>query len=190
MAHPNATGNSIVGGYWADAIRSNLEYQIMPDHEWLAADDSFTLGEGGTLTHTIDKYFGEFVDVAVDGQTLTSSDYTATAGSTVIELGNAFLNSLAVGNHTLSVGFYGGVNVSSQFTILAANNGGGNNGGNNSGGNNSNGSGSIDTPFSPSVPNTGVGLMHEVGVMVAGLITVIAAIGVTLVGRRLLKGIK
>jgi hypothetical protein len=58
----------------------------------------------------IDKYFGEFTDmVKVDGVQLTSFDCEATSGSTIISLKADYLNTLSTGNHTLSVGFYGGV---------------------------------------------------------------------------------
>jgi hypothetical protein len=38
----------------------------------------------------------------------------------MIELKADYLNTLSAGHHTLSVGFYGGVRVSSDFTILSA----------------------------------------------------------------------
>jgi hypothetical protein len=121
-AHPNQAGNVQLGTYWANAIKSNLEYQINPDKVWVSNVDEHQLDQAGTLTLSIDKYLGEFSNVVkVDNETLNAEDYTATAGSTEIELSNTFLNTLAVGNHTLSAEFYGGVNVSSDFTILAAN---------------------------------------------------------------------
>jgi hypothetical protein len=67
----------------------------------------------------IDKYFGEFTDVVkVDNVQLTSSEYEATSSSTNIELKADYLNTLSTGNHTLNVGFYGGVWVEEDFTIL------------------------------------------------------------------------
>jgi hypothetical protein len=173
--HPNEDGMVQLEEFWAAAIHDNLESQINPSHEWLADDNSYTLGDAGTLTHSIDKYFGEFVDVAVDDVTLTDGDdYTATAGSTVIELTNAFLNTLAAGNHTLMVSFYGGVNVNSQFTIAAAA----------TNPTNPTNPANPGGPSNPSVPNTGVGVMREAGVMITGLATVIVTIGIVLIGRR------
>jgi lysophospholipase L1-like esterase len=198
--HPNQVGNVQLGTYWANAIRADLEYQISPAYEWLTDDNEFDQdndSEDATLTFSIDKYLGEFSDVVkVDGQTLESSNYTATAGSTIIELTNAFLNSLAAGNHTLAVAFHGGVNVNSQFTILAANNSGGNNNNNNnggdSGGNNSNSSDSVNTPFSPittlSSPSTGLfGTSATTTALVSGLVTVISALVIVLIGHKLLQ---
>jgi hypothetical protein len=67
----------------------------------------------------VDKYFGEFNDIVkVDGVQLATSDYVATSGSTTIELNADYLNTLAAGDHTLTVGFEGGVQVAESFTIL------------------------------------------------------------------------
>ncbi|MDR2523971.1 MAG: GDSL-type esterase/lipase family protein [Candidatus Nomurabacteria bacterium] len=120
--HPTNDGYTQLGQFWATAIRSVLEYEIAPDHSWSAGDNSFTLGESGTLTHTIDKYYGEFAGVVkVNGTTLTNgTDYTASEGSTVIELLNSYLNTLGAGTYTLSVQFAGGVWVDTTFTISAA----------------------------------------------------------------------
>jgi hypothetical protein len=58
--------------------------------------------------------------VKVDNVQLATSDYEATSGSTTIELKADYLNTLSAGNHTLSVGFDGGVQVSRGFNILSA----------------------------------------------------------------------
>ena len=178
--HPTSAGYDRLGQFWASAIKSNLLYQINPDHEWLAADNEFQLGETGTLTHSIDKWFGEFEgDVYVDGIALGAGDFVATAGSTNIELTNAFLNSLAVGSHNLNIGFYGGVNIRSNFNILAAANTGGNNGdtGNNTG------VGNRDF----NAPNTGLfGLSDNATISLLGGVAILALLGSILLGCRLL----
>jgi hypothetical protein len=56
--------------------------------------------------------------VKVDNVQLATSDYEATSGSTTIELKADYLNTLAAGEHTLTVGFEGGVEVVGDFTIL------------------------------------------------------------------------
>jgi lysophospholipase L1-like esterase/plastocyanin len=189
--HPTAEGSQQLGEFWANAIKADLEYQINPDTEWLAADNEFDKDSdpaSATLTFTVDKYFDEFTGlVKVDGVALTDSvDYTATAGSTVIELLNSYLNTLTAGTHTLTVAFNGGVTASSQFTILAANTGG------NNGGNTGGGSTNPNTPFSPTVPNTGFSNLGKFvsenrGAVLAGLGAVIVGLGVSisLVGRKL-----
>jgi lysophospholipase L1-like esterase len=187
--HPNATGHAALGGFWANAIRADLEYEIDPDATWVSSDNEFTLNEDGTLALSIDKYIDEFTGVVkvTDGdnvsETLTeNTDFTATAGSTVIELLNTYLNTLGAGTYTLSVEFSGGVWVESTFTISA--------------------SGVITpTPISPnapalpSVPNTGFNLGKFVsenrGAVLSALVAVIAGLGISvvLVGRKLAKEI-
>ncbi|GHV20927.1 hypothetical protein FACS189428_0610 [Clostridia bacterium] len=66
----------------------------------------------------MDKYFGEFSNVVKVDTVQISSGYTATSGSTNITLESNYLNTLSTGNHTLTVGFDGGVRVSDTFTIL------------------------------------------------------------------------
>jgi hypothetical protein len=55
--------------------------------------------------------------VKVDNVVL-SSEYVATSGSTTLELNADYLNTLVAGDHTLTVGFKGGVWVAENFTIL------------------------------------------------------------------------
>jgi lysophospholipase L1-like esterase len=173
--HPSEAGHVTLGAYWANAIKSNLEREITPTHSWSASDNSFTLGETSTLTHTIDKYYGEFTGVVkVNGATSTNgTDYTASEGSTVIELLNSYLNTLGVGTYTLSVQFAGGVWVDTTFTISAA--------------------GVItptptnpNAPATPSAPNTGLfGTSLEATVAGLSVLTAIAAFGLVLLGRKL-----
>lgn len=119
--HPNSgLGQRTLMDFWTTAITRNLKYQVAPNHAWTNDTNYHISGETGTLTHTIDKYFGDFTNVVkIDGTTLSSSDYTATAGSTIIELSNSLLNILPTGSHTLTVEFYGNVQVSSNFAIAA-----------------------------------------------------------------------
>jgi hypothetical protein len=59
--------------------------------------------------------------VKVDGQTITAgSQYTATSGSTIISLKSGYLDTSAVGTHSLAVSFNGNVTANSTFEILAA----------------------------------------------------------------------
>jgi hypothetical protein len=172
--HLTPNGQTKLGELWADAIRTNLEYQVNPDKAWVSGVDEHQLDQVGTLTLNIDKYFGELLSVSVDNTPLSTSDYTATAGSTIIELSNAYLNTLAAGNHTLTAEFYGGTNVSSNFTILAANTGGGNTGGQT--GNNT-----------PNVPNTGLfGLDKGATTSLFGIVATALLISAVLLGRKFL----
>jgi lysophospholipase L1-like esterase len=183
--HPNSVGHTKLGEFWAGAIKADLLYQISPNHVWTLGDNSFVLGDSKTLTHSIDKYFGEFSGVVkVDDVELTADeDYTASEGSTVIELLNSYLNTLGAGTYTLSVEFAGGVWVDSTFTISA--------------------SGVITptpvnpnapaVPSGPSVPNTGFNLgkllKENRGAVLAVISVVIAGLGISiaLVTRKLAK---
>jgi lysophospholipase L1-like esterase len=184
--HPSEAGHLVLGGLWADAILDNLEYEINPDRTWASSVNEFTLGEDGTLTLSIDKYFGEFTGVVkVNNDVLTAGvDYTASEGSTVIELLNSYLNTLGAGTYTLNVEFVGGVWVESTFTILA--------------------DGTITpTPANPNAPavpgltspNTGANLGKFVsenrGAVLSALAVIIAGLGISivLVGRKLTKEI-
>jgi lysophospholipase L1-like esterase len=118
--HLTDEGYEVLGGFWADSYSRVITDEIYPNHEWLTGADSFVLETTGTLTHSIDKYFGEFSGVVrVDGVVLASADYVITT-ATDVRLSNAFLNSLTVGNHDLTVEFDGGVFVNAKFMIVAA----------------------------------------------------------------------
>jgi hypothetical protein len=105
--HPNGEGYQNLGKFRATAIKSAIDYQITPEKHFVDEMSGHTLTTTGTLTLSIDKYFGEFSNVVeVDGNPL-SSGYTATSGSTEITLEADYLNTLSTGSHTLSVGFEG-----------------------------------------------------------------------------------
>lgn len=124
--HPNAAGHTKLGTFWATAIKANLVYQTNPDHEWQGGVNKYELESSNSITHITDKYIGEFAnDIKVDGITLTSSEYTSASGSTAITLLPDYLETLSTGNHTLTVGFDGGVSVAAGFIITAKNTSGG-----------------------------------------------------------------
>jgi len=121
LVHPNAAGHVQLGEFWAGAIMSDLAYQVNPDHAWVSDVNSHQLGDSATLTCAIDKYFGEFANVVmVDGIAIPADAYIATADNTNVELTAKYLNTLSAGEHTLTVGFNGGVSVTDDFTITPA----------------------------------------------------------------------
>ena len=162
--HPTAAGYNTLGQLWAGAIAKVLDAEISPDHAWLANVSTHQLGDDATLTHTVDKYLGEFNGVVtVDGVALPDSDFAATGGTTDIELSAGFLNSLSAGEHSLTVGFNGDVTVAATFAITPAKDNSteaGDNSGNSDGNRENNGV----APTAPSAtelikvtpPNTGV----------------------------------
>ncbi len=67
------------------------------------AGQSWNSGSGKNALFRSNAEFDEFVKVLVDGKELDKSNYTAYAGSMVVELKVAYLKTLAAGTHTLSV---------------------------------------------------------------------------------------
>ena len=80
----------------------------------------YTRGSSVGLVLDIQKDFTQFSSVRVDNTSLTqNTDFTA-GGSTIITLLPAYLDALSVGNHTITVNFRDGSNVSTRFTVSAA----------------------------------------------------------------------
>ena len=85
----------------------------------------WTKGSSATADFTFersesdDTTFAHFKGIQVDGQDVDASNYTAEPGSVVIKLKPAYLETLAVGEHTLTALFNDGNNASAKFTIVA-----------------------------------------------------------------------
>ena len=73
---------------------------------------------GSAATFRINKNFGEFRSVAVDGVTLDKSNYRAWSGSTYVKLTPAYMKTLSAGTHTLAV-YFTGATATTTFTISA-----------------------------------------------------------------------
>ena len=73
---------------------------------------------GSAATFRINKNFGEFRSVAVDGATLDKSNYRAWSGSTYVKLTPAYMKTLSAGTHTLAV-YFTGATATTTFTISA-----------------------------------------------------------------------
>ena len=98
------------------------EYTVVEggDQTWTKGSDSAavfkvkrSLDDGETIRH--------FVGVEVDGQTVDPSNYTAEAGSVVLTVKPAYLETLSVGTHKLTVNFDDG-KAQAQFTVAQASN--------------------------------------------------------------------
>jgi hypothetical protein len=153
-----------------------FEYEgIDPGAEWLINGNSHTVGNTTNLVFSVDKDYSLLSEVSVDTVAINSpSQYTSASGSTVVTLLADYLNGLSLGEHAIAVTFTDGTVAHGVFHVLAK-------------------APSPITPVNPAnpnVPNTGLGLTRESVVMIAGLITMIAVVGVTFVGRKLLKGTK
>ena len=64
--------------------------------------------------------FSHFTGIQVDGKDVDPADYTAEPGSVVVKLKPAYLESLAVGEHTLTAMFDDAGNVDASFEVLGA----------------------------------------------------------------------
>ena len=77
-------------------------------------------GTGSGYVFVVDGPYSEFIDVVVDGATLTlGTDYTVAEGSTIVTLGAAFLGSLAAGEHNISFYFAQADGVGGKFNVRA-----------------------------------------------------------------------
>lgn len=85
----------------------------------------YTKGSGESLLFTVERNvndavtFGLLTGIKIDGRTVGANQYTATAGSAIIELAPAFLDSLTEGEHTITAQFKDG-EAQASFTMKAA----------------------------------------------------------------------
>ena len=71
------------------------------------------------------KTINEFIGIKVDNTDVAKSDYSYKAGSVVITLNPSYLETLSVGDHTLTAMFSEGSEVTVKFTVKAKSSGGG-----------------------------------------------------------------
>ena len=75
-----------------------------------------TVAPGSAAAFRIDYNYAAFRSVAVDGITLTPADYTTWEGSTCVKLTPAYVKTLGIGTHTLSV-YFDGATATTTFTV-------------------------------------------------------------------------
>ena len=98
-------------------------YNVIEGH-FVDGRDTFTRSCHIALIYYAAHHIAELVNVVVDGRVLTAGvHYIATTGTmtatTAIHLKASYLNTLALGTHSLSVNFRGDVHADTQFTVLA-----------------------------------------------------------------------
>lgn len=118
-----------VSGNTAEAFELLIEYKeaqepVQPPVIIAGANGSWQKGGTDGLSFTSNAAFADFIKVQVDGKDLDASNYTVKEGSTIVTLNAAYLNTLSVGKHTLSVVSANGT-ATTEFTITAAQTGGG-----------------------------------------------------------------
>lgn len=75
-------------------------------------------GGENNLTFKSDAVFSDFVEVLVDGKTITAENYEKREGSIIIELKASYLETLAEGEHTLTIRSASG-GATTKFTVEA-----------------------------------------------------------------------
>ena len=75
-------------------------------------------GGENNLTFKSDAAFSDFVGVLVDGKTITAENYEKREGSIIIELKASYLETLAEGEHTLTIRSASG-DATTKFTVEA-----------------------------------------------------------------------
>ena len=79
----------------------------------VTADFTFKRSENDSVT------FSHFTGIQVDEKDVDKANYTAESGSVIIKLKPAYLETLSVGEHTITAFFNDGNSASAKFTILA-----------------------------------------------------------------------
>lgn len=132
-----------VSGGTAEAFELLIEYKkaqepVQPPIIIAGANGSWQKSGTDGLSFTSNAAFADFIKVQVDGKDLDASNYTVKEGSTIVTLNAAYLNTLSVGKHTLSIVSANGT-ATTEFTITAAPTGGDQTEGNQTGGDNQTG---------------------------------------------------
>lgn len=117
-----------VSGGTAEAFELLIEYKkaqepVQPPVIIAGANGSWQKSGTDGLSFTSNAAFADFIKVQVDGKDLDASNYTVKEGSTIVTLNAAYLNTLSVGKHTLSIVSANGT-ATTEFTITAAPTGG------------------------------------------------------------------
>ena len=117
-----------VSGNTAEAFELLIEYKeaqepVQPPVIIAGANGSWQKSGTDGLSFTSNAAFADFIKVQVDGKDLDASNYTVKEGSTIVTLNAAYLNTLSVGKHTLSIVSANGT-AATEFTITAAPTGG------------------------------------------------------------------
>ena len=83
------------------------------------APQTWEQGSETGITFRSDALFLDFLSVSLDGVTLAATDYTVSEGSTVVTLTAAYLDTLTVGEHTLTIHSTSG-DAAATFTVTEA----------------------------------------------------------------------
>lgn len=94
-------------------VVEKIEYKVIE-----GAEQTYTIAEDTEARFRIDADYSLFNNkVYVDNVLVDSSNYTSESGSTIIVLNKDYVDTLAVGEHTLKVAFADGGEAETTFTI-------------------------------------------------------------------------
>ena len=109
-------GNSV----FVTALKTLKQITVQSDYKFLEGENgSWTQNSDGTLRFRANGEFSKFTEVKVDGVLVSTDNYTAEAGSTIITFKSSFLKSLSAGTHKMTVVYTDG-ECSANFEVKQA----------------------------------------------------------------------
>lgn len=114
-----AVGHSYQNGVCTACGATDPDYEIFVPEIIQGANGTWKLGGKDGLSFTSDAAFADFQRVQVDGRDLDGIHYEVREGSTIVTLKASYLETLAVGKHTLAIVSATGT-AATEFTIQAA----------------------------------------------------------------------
>ncbi|MCD7819883.1 MAG: hypothetical protein LUH07_12680, partial [Lachnospiraceae bacterium] len=97
-----------------------VEEEQLPEIIADATTDSYTIGSDINAVIKCSGELSEFVSVAVDDVLVDASNYDLTEGSTIITFHKAYMDSLSVGEHKVTLTYTDGRTVSTSLVVYEA----------------------------------------------------------------------
>ena len=107
-----------------EAAKANLDKLVaaLVAYDIVEGDgSSWTEDSDHNITFVVNGLFSKFVGIKVDGKDVDKANYEVNAGSTIITLKASYMDTLAVGEHTISVVYTDG-STDGTFKIVAKSN--------------------------------------------------------------------
>ena len=106
-------GNSV----FVTALKTLKPIAVQSDYKFLEGENgSWTQNSDGTLRFRANGEFSKFTEVKVDGVLVSTDNYTAQSGSTIIIFKSSYLKSLSAGTHKITVVYTDG-ECSANFEV-------------------------------------------------------------------------
>ena len=109
-------GNSV----FVTALKTLKQITVQSDYKFLEGENgSWTQNSDGTLRFRANGEFSKFTEVKVDGVLVSTDNYTAQSGSTIIVFKSSYLKGLSAGTHKITVVYTDG-ECSANFEVKQA----------------------------------------------------------------------